>query len=128
MADIRQRPQYYARNIAWDIVEPCSDVPRMLAKMNLLPASEEGNEIEHDRSHERVNQTAPISSVTDVLCGMAAAAITAVIIDEQDEDDYDESTAELMFRNMAISKSSVTAVLSSLIDMGLIQISEEVFE
>lgn len=108
-----------AKRLLWDIV-PCEDVPGMLPLMNLSPDSDEVAEMEHKASHTRLDAVVPMGSVLRLLVPITSAiTASAMLVNSGNEVGSEEALA---FRNHhhQILAVGITAVLASLIDMGVI--------
>lgn len=118
-------PQMLAKRLLWDIV-PCDAVAVMVPLMNLLPSSEEVDEMEHQASHERmenVRQLMPlIETLTPLVSGITASAM---LVNSGVNADAELALA-LKKQHSQVVRASSIAILANLLDMGIITYTDGV--
>jgi hypothetical protein len=118
-------PQMLTKRLAWDIV-PCSEVEALLPLMGLSPDSAEVSEMEHEASHDRIEQLTPLKEMLALLIPLVSG-ITASAMLVNSGNSVDEETAAVLQRHHSVVvRAGVVAVLANLLDMGIITYSDGV--
>jgi hypothetical protein len=118
-------PQTLTKRLAWDIV-PCSEVEALLPLMGLSPDSAEVSEMEHEASHDRIEQLTPLKEMLALLIPLVSG-ITASAMLVNSGNSVDEETAAVLQRHHSVVvRAGVVAVLANLLDMGIITYSDGV--
>jgi hypothetical protein len=116
--DIDARP-LLTRRLAWDMLPHCY-TPLVLNRLGMVPASEEGEDLEHDDSHRRLDplvniepQMRPILEiVTNILCA-------AMLVDE---DDSPHTLNEEVVGEIA--RASCVGMLAHLVNTEVVQVKD----
>lgn len=106
------------QRVARDIT-PCADVPRLFTIMGLVPASDEVSELEHTRSHERVNRLLPIIGNVNLLATMGGEVCVKAMLDGSDLDPALQQRFAGLVMKAALATSQ--AVVANLLDLGLLK-------
>lgn len=119
MADVVNLDALIKRQLAWDIL-PCAQAADLLPRLGLMPGSEGGNDLEHHRSHQRMNKIYPINDLVKVYSGLAGEVIATAILDHQDAGVDDTKVAH--YRQTVTAGAQ--AVIANLIESGALRINE----
>jgi hypothetical protein len=118
-------PQMLTKRLLWDIV-PCSQVEALIPLMNLTPDSQDVSEMEHQASHDRIDQLTPLREMLALLIPLVSG-ITASAMLVNSGNSMDEETAAVLQRHHSVVvRAGVVAVLANLLDMGIISYADGV--
>ena len=109
------------RKFAWDVL-PCTEVQKFMPIMGLVPASEEGAEIEHRESHKRLGLQEPLQEQIHVYSAMSARvqAAIALRLDAGPEPDEIQTFVVKQFAETIHVGASV--IIANLLDQGYLQL------
>jgi hypothetical protein len=108
------------RRLAWDTL-PCGDVPDLLGKLGLTPASEDGDVIEHADSHRRIAMVTPLEPFLMKSSEILAAIVTRAMSDSAGiTDSMGDGLSQFTAQNAEVSLCSARAVIAQLIDEGIL--------
>lgn len=118
-------PQMLTKRLLWDIA-PCEDVETLIPLIGLTPDSRDVSEMEHQASHERIYQLAPLREMLALLLPLVSG-ITASAMLVNSGNPVDEEAAEILKRHHSVVvRAGVVAVLANLLDMGIISYADGV--
>src|SRR5690349_15939967 len=72
-------PQMLTKRLLWDIV-PCGEVEALIPLMNLTPDSPEVSEMEHQASHDRINQLTPLREMLALLVPLVSGITASAML------------------------------------------------
>lgn len=109
------------RKYTWDLL-PCNSVQRFMPILGLVPASEEGAEIEHKESHKRIALQEPLQDKLQVYSAMTATVLAALALalDRGPEPPNIVQMVTSQFTQTIHVGSS--AIIANLIDQGYLQL------
>lgn len=113
----------WVRRLLWDLI-PHALVEEHIAHMGLLPASEDGHEMEHQESHKRLERLAPIAQILTETTRLAGGVLGRAILEEKGIQDTKVREDAMVAYTSAVHAGTV-AVMSTLLDEGLIEITEK---
>jgi hypothetical protein len=113
------------KRLLWDIV-PCSQVEALIPLMGLTRDSQEVSDMEHEASHDRIDQLTPLKEMLALLLPLVSG-ITASAMLVNSGNPVDEETAGILQRHHSVVvRAGVVAVLANLLDMGIISYADGV--
>jgi hypothetical protein len=118
-------PQMLTKRLLWDIV-PCGEVEALIPLMNLTPDSPDVSEMEHEASHDRIDQLAPLREMLALLIPLVSG-ITASAMLVNSGNSVDADTAAVLQRHHSVVvRAGVVAIIANLLDMGIISYADGV--
>jgi hypothetical protein len=118
-------PQMLTKRLLWDIV-PCGEVEGLIPLMHLTPDSPDVSEMEHQASHDRIDQLAPLREMLALLIPLVSG-ITASAMLVNSGNSVDADTAAVLQRHHSVVvRAGVVAIIANLLDMGIISYADGV--
>jgi hypothetical protein len=118
-------PQMLVKRLLWDII-PCSQVPAMIPLMKLTPDSPDVSDMEHQASHERLQEVVPAKELLDVLVPLVSGITASAMLVNSGVSADEESAVALQRHHSQVIRAGVVAILANLFDMGIITYAEGV--
>jgi hypothetical protein len=97
---------------------PCGEAERFMRAFGMIPGSPEVEEMEHRASHVRLNATAPVNQVLQVVAGLAGEVVGRCILENQGVD----PDPELVASYQKVAMASSQAVVAHMLEMDLLHI------
>lgn len=111
----------YKRKLVWDIL-PCPSQRTSASKFGLVPGSPGGDDREHSLSHARLDRIEPAADTIQSL-GRMAGEIAGNCILESQGIAVDDALGQHYLQQFAkVGSASALAVISAMVDIGLIHI------
>lgn len=108
------------RRLAWDML-PHAVTPHVLAKLGLVPASPDNEELEHHDSHRRMIPLMDIEVQLSCVLGIVKDVMCAAMLGDQD----DEPAAPLSEEAVGeIVRASCVGVLAHLVNTEVVQVND----
>jgi hypothetical protein len=118
-------PQMLTKRLLWDIV-PCGEVEALIPLMNLTPDSPEVSEMEHQASHDRIDQLTPLREMLALLIPLVSGiTASAMLVNSGNSADAD-TAAVLQRHHSVVVRAGVVAIIANLLDMGIISYADGV--
>lgn len=112
------------RQLALDLM-PCSMGPKAIAELGLLPASPEGQDIEHIMSHVRMNKITPLMPSIHAYAIMIAEIWVKLFLAGAPEGLVpEEAKAGMMESQIARLTEAISTTLANMYDAGFISFGE----
>lgn len=116
-------PEMLAKRILWDVT-PCDMAVDVASYLNMSPASEEVEEMEHSESHQRLRGAAVLAPCIEAMSDHAARAIVGCMIVAQGDEDKisEELQQEAVDKQHAVIFQSAFAVIAEMLDIGILHL------
>lgn len=122
MVDVINPELLIKRALAWDIL-PCAVAPNSMKGLGLLPGSDGGDDLEHYKSHIRLNRIVPINDIVKVYSGLAGEVIGRSILEHQGREIEDDDDPKLKHYRDTVT-ACVQAVIANLIEAEILHMDE----
>lgn len=117
-------PEMLARRLLWDVV-PCPLAVKVGAFMGLPPASEEIEDMEHQQSHQRLQQAYPtVPFIMEFAKHATKAVVGANILGMSDDEPEvtEEEKDEITVKLYPMIYQTALAMVAELIDVGILHL------
>ena len=107
--------------MVWDII-PDEQVADFMPLVNLVPGSEEGNEVEDQASKIRYKAIMPVYRELQIAAQTAGLVMGRAIVERYCEELDAEEKAEKIQETMQISQALCQATIANLVDSGYLHL------
>lgn len=108
------------RRFAWDTMD-CPLVPDLLTALGLTLGSEEGQDVDHRESHQRMHAVLPLEGQVQAYSHVLGVVLTKAMAVAQGVELCEEHEEGFAGQNTEVIKAAVRAVLAQLMFSGIIQ-------
>lgn len=110
------------RRFAWDTMA-CDEVDALLGKLGLVVGSDEGREIDHRQSHQRMAQVLPLESMLGAYAEVMGTVLTTALIEGAGVSGQMAEQDVLRFagQNSQIVLAGARAIVAQLMFQGILQ-------
>jgi hypothetical protein len=128
IGDLDLKP-LWLRRLAWDCL-PCEEAPTVQAALGLVPVTEEGEELDHRASHQRMALVTHLSPAIEYFADLIGQVLSASLVAGQPEADTrqltDELRAQFTTQNAEIIRIASLVVIAQLISTGVLGYTEKI--
>jgi hypothetical protein len=119
----------WLRRLSWDAL-PCEQAPDIQVKLGLVPVTEEGQELDHRASHERMTLVNALQPAVEYFSALIGQVLSAALI-YQASDEIKEQITEALAKqfdaqNAEIIRISTLVIIAQLISTGVLGYTEKV--
>lgn len=109
------------KRLVWDIV-PCEDARKVAALLEMNPASDDVEEMEHQEAHARLDTIGPLGQLIQNMSFYSAEALHGAMLVEHGDEIQTKGVvlSPEMLSTMVFSTS--VAILSELVDMNIVHL------
>lgn len=112
------------RQMVWDMSPHDNTVLDVLRELELVPGTQEGLDIEHRESDERLNAVLPLADLVRIYAAIASEVFGALEfhpVDSEDEEQAEMIKGLFLQQNYEVVFAGAMAVISQLIRIGILQ-------
>jgi hypothetical protein len=109
------------RKIAWDLL-PCQLAEQYMPILNLVPASDQGAEVEHAASHKRMELQEPLQRVLPAYSAMASRVLAGHALRLHDGPEPEAVVGVVTGQFQQTIHAGASAIIANLLDQGYLQL------
>jgi len=117
ISDIDMTPTML-RRFAWDIL-PCDEVPDVLTALGLTHGTDEGMEMDHQDSHDRMGAVYPLEPYLQRFSEVMGV-VTATAMTESAGVDLGEDSVKFAEQNAEVVLCAARAIIAQFVESGLL--------